>query len=141
SAWQRAGSPTRGDWEWLQVRLTAAADRVILGQAFTAELRDTWVITGPPESQQVLWTFVSPTGVRHDVQAEYIGENSWKVEFYPDERGRWQYEWSQQFTEEGYRSAVLRFDVLLGSRENALIQVERFARMLEQTRPEPGSPE
>ncbi len=141
SAWQRAGSPTRGDWEWLQVRLTAAADPVILGQAFTAELRDTWVITGPPESQQVLWTFVSPTGVRHDVQAEYIGENSWKVEFYPDELGRWQYEWSQQFTEEGYRSAVLPFDVLLGSRENALIQVERFARMLEQTRPEPGSPE
>ncbi|MGB7214342.1 MAG: hypothetical protein WBE98_04810 [Gammaproteobacteria bacterium] len=52
-----------------------------------------------------------------------------------------QYEWSQQFTEEGYRSAVLPFDVLLGSRENALIQVERFAQMLEQARPAPGSPE
>jgi len=141
SAWQRTGSPIRGDWEWLEVKLTAAASPVILGEAFTAELRDTWVITGPPESQQVLWTFVSPTGVRHDVPAEYVGDNRWKVEFFPDELGRWQYEWSQQFTEEGYRSAVLPFDVLLGSRENALIQVERFVRMLEQVRPAPGSPE
>jgi len=139
--WQRAGAPIPSKWEWLEVRLTAAADPVVLGEAFTAELRDTWVTTGPPEEQRVIWTFVSPTGVRHDVPAEYVGDNTWKVEFFPDELGRWHYEWSQHFTDEGYRSAVLPFDVLIGSRENALMQVERFAQMLEQWRPEPGSPE
>lgn len=141
SPWQRAGAPIHSEWEWLEVRLTAAVEPVILGEAFTAELRDTWVRTGPPAEQRVVWTFISPTGIRHDVLAQYVGDNTWKVEFVPDELGRWHYEWSQQFTEEGYRSAVLPFDVLLGSREGAVIQVERFAGMLEQTRPTPGSPE
>jgi len=141
SSWRSVGAPIRGEWEWLEVRLTAAADPVVLGEAFTAELRDTWVTTGPPAEQRVIWTFISPTGIRHDVRAHYVGDNTWKVEFFPDELGRWHYEWSQRFTEEGYRSEVLPFDVLIGSRENALLQVERFAQALEQTRPAPGSPE
>src|SRR5690606_37000766 len=77
SAWRGTGPPIKGDWEWLEVELTAAAHPVVLGEAFTAELRDAWVISGPPEPQQVLWTFVSPTGVRHDVPAKYVGDNRW----------------------------------------------------------------
>src|SRR5690606_41242260 len=55
SAWQRAGSPTRGDWEWRQGRRTCAGDADVLGHAVTAEPRDTGLLQGPREPHTARW--------------------------------------------------------------------------------------
>ncbi|MEJ2239036.1 MAG: DUF5060 domain-containing protein, partial [Gemmatimonadales bacterium] len=92
-------------WNWVQVTLVAAHDPVILGQPFVAELKNTWVRTGPPEEQLVPWTFISPSGTTTEIQARYEGKNRWTVEFLPDELGPWQYSWSDDFVENTYHSA------------------------------------
>ncbi len=89
--WHRVVGPLRADWNWLDVRLTAVIDPIVLGEAFTAELRDTWVRTQPPEQQDVLWTFTSPLGQSYSVRAAYQGDYQWRVRFHPPELGRWRY--------------------------------------------------
>lgn len=96
----------------LAIRIQAQHDPLPIGESFTAELRDTWVRTGPAEEQHVRWVFDAPSGRRHVVRAEYIGDYRWRVEFSPEELGRWQYSWSQEFTKEPYTSALGYFDVV-----------------------------
>jgi hypothetical protein len=132
-----AGTLTTGSqhvmkqWNWVHVTLVAGHDPVILGQPFAAELKDTWVRTGPPEQQLVPWTFISPSGMRKEIQARYEGENRWTVEFQPDELGPWQYTWSQDFVEEPYESAPGHFDLLAGDIDNVERELVHLADDIE----------
>jgi hypothetical protein len=113
--WRRVLLPTAVNGKPLDVRLRASIDPVILGELFESELRDTWVRRGAPESQDVLWTFKSPTGARHLVKAMYQGNYRWTVRFRPSELGRWNYWWTQNFAERPYKSSVGIFDVIPGA--------------------------
>jgi hypothetical protein len=118
-------------WNWVQVTLVAAHDPVILGQPFVAELKNTWVRTGPPEEQLVPWTFISPSGTTTEIQARYEGKNRWTVEFLPDELGPWQYSWSDDFVENTYHSAPGHFDLLAGNIDNVERELELLAAEVE----------
>ena len=78
----------------------------------------TWLTTAPAEEQRVPWTFVSPRGEHHVVEAHYVGDYHWEVEFQPTELGRWLYLYETNF-EHPYRSAEGLFDVVDGVRETA----------------------
>jgi len=112
--------------EPLRLRLLAAEEPLTLGHPFVATLTDTWVRTAPPEEQAVPWSFVSPSGARHETRASYRGESTWSVEFTPDEPGPWRYSWSVNFSGKPFRSAEGAFDVVLGDRANARAQLEAF---------------
>lgn len=96
--------PARGllapEGDRLRVRVVAGEDPVSLGDAFTAEIRDTWVLTGPPEEQRVSWTFASPSGMVRSVNAEYVGDYTWRVRFVPEEPGTWSYRWRHRLAGE-----------------------------------------
>jgi hypothetical protein len=124
SLWRRVSSPFTADWDWAEIRLTAAADPVVLGENFTAELHDTWIRTNPPEAQEVPWTFVSPSGHPFTVPARYQGHYQWQVNFQPHEIGRWHYSWTQNFLKKPYRSAEGFFDVVGGSQANIIQHLE-----------------
>jgi hypothetical protein len=115
--WRRAGPPFAADWDWLELRLTAAREPVVIGRAFQTSLHDTWVLTAPPEQQEVRFTFVSPRGEKHKATARYAGDWTWRIAFTPDELGRWHYHWKQRFLKKAYHSPEGRFDVVAGSRE------------------------
>ena len=110
-------APVAVDGKTLEVRLRAAKDPLILGGAFESELRDTWVQTGPSEEQIVPWHFESPSGHQQVVNAVYQGNHRWTVRFVPRELGRWHYWWTQNFTDDPYKSTVGIFDVLGGDIE------------------------
>ena len=128
-------SPFHASGEWIEVRVLAATTPVPLGGEFTAELKDTWVMTKRPEDQVVRWTFSSPTGRRHEVAAEYQGEFAWRVRFAPDEIGPWRYRWTHTFTTQPYVSSEGRFDVLGVDAEKVRLQLEVLARDFEALRP------
>jgi hypothetical protein len=110
-------------WRWPgRLALTSPTLPVPLGQPFRSELRDTWVITAPAEEQRVPWTFVSPRGEHHVVEARYAGDYRWEVKFQPTELGRWLYFYETSVMDEPgfeypYRSAEGFFDVVAGGRE------------------------
>ena len=131
SNWTRAGSLIRPQGDWLELRVSAAHDPVPLGTAFEATLRDTWVLSGPPESQDVTWHFLSPTGNRHTIAAEYRDGFTWGIHFVPDEPGPWQYRWEQRFLDEPYVSATGHFDVLARDRQSVLTYLERITSEIE----------
>lgn len=84
-------------WDWIEVRLKAMKDPLGLNEEFFEEIKDTWVTSGSPEEQEVMWTFISPTGKTHLVNAEYRGDYTWSVTFRPNEIGRWWYSWRHHF--------------------------------------------
>jgi hypothetical protein len=121
-AWRAAAHPVEVSGGPVRIRLVAARDPVPLGQTFRTEFRNTWVRTAPPEEQRVPWTFVSPRGRQHVVEARYAGDYRWEVEFQPTELGRWLYFYETSFIDEPgfanpYRSAEGFFDVVAGDRE------------------------
>lgn len=126
--WSRVLGSVNPRGDRLELRIVAAEDPVALGQAFTARMKDTWVLTAPPEDQEVLWTFVSPTGREREVHADYRGQFSWEVTFVPDEIGPWRYRWTQNFTRDSFTSAEGRFDVLAMDREGVLSCMEELGR-------------
>ena len=81
--WRLAPPVIDIDWDWVEVRVLAAKNPVVLGTSFQSELRDTWVRTAPPDQQRVGWQFQSPTGLTHLVQATYAEDYRWKVTFEP----------------------------------------------------------
>jgi hypothetical protein len=127
-SWHRIAFPFETRGEWFQVRLLAMPDPVELGRSFVAELADTWILTGPPERQSVAWSFESPSGVCHSVEAEYLGRCRWRCEFVPHELGTWSYRWTQGFLPDPYLSAVGEFCVWAASLE----QVMQHLAQLEQ---------
>ena len=117
-AWRAASHPVPVSGAPVRVRLVAAHDPLPLGQVFRSGLRNTWLTTGPAEEQHVPWTFVSPRGEHHVVDARYLGDYRWEVEFQPTELGRWLYFYETNFVHP-YRSAEGFFDVVAGDRETA----------------------
>jgi hypothetical protein len=120
--WRAAERPVEVSGGPIRVRLVAAQDPVPLGQAFKSGFRNTWVTTAPPEQQRVPWTFVSPRGEHHPVEARYVGDYRWEVEFQPTELGRWRYFYETSFMDEPgfevpHRGAEGFFDVVAGDRE------------------------
>jgi hypothetical protein len=126
SEWRAACHPLEVDWEWFEVRIAAVRNPVCLGDAFEAELRDTWTPTGRPEEQEVAWRFVSPTGEEHNVLAEYGGDWRWRVRFRPLEVGRWSYRWTQGFTAVPYESKEGYFDVVARDPDAVVEALERL---------------
>jgi hypothetical protein len=118
SAWRRISMPFAADWQWIEIRLTAVTDPVVLGAEFAATLHDTWVRTATPEKQLVPWTFVSPAGQVFVVPAEYHGNYQWGIRFQPHAVGRWHYFWTQNFLKQPYKSAEGMFDVVSGDQAN-----------------------
>ncbi|WP_138429465.1 hypothetical protein [Fodinibius saliphilus] len=122
------------DWSWVEIRIDAHFNPVKIGQLFTAGFRETWVRTAPPEEQEVLWTFLSPSDKKYSILAEYCGDYCWQVNFEPDELGRWRYYWTQNFTEAPYKSPVGMFDVISGSQENAIKALQRLTKKVRASR-------
>jgi len=139
-AWRSAAHPVEVSGAPVRVSLVAAHDPVSLGQPFRSELRNTWVITAPPEEQRVPWTFVSPRGEQHVVEARYAGDYRWEVEFQPTELGRWLYFYETSFTDEPgfanpFRSADGFFDVVAGDRETVRNGLRSLVARIRQTAP------
>ena len=125
--WRQVSIPVAlPEWDWMEVRVTAASDPVVLGEAFSADYRDTWILTAPPQEQEVWWTFVSPTGNANRVKAEYEGDYRWRVRFNPRELGRWMYYWEHELTDDGFRSVEQCFDVIGENRANTIRELEAF---------------
>jgi len=119
--WQPIHFPRKlENWKWVDIRVNAHVNPVFIGQHFSANIKDTWVKTAPPEEQVVTWTFFSPSNKKYKVLAEYSGDYRWEIKFKPDELGRWQYFWTQHFIEAPYKSPIGVFDVIPGNRDNAL---------------------
>jgi hypothetical protein len=133
--WRAATLPFEPQAEWFQLRLLAMPDPIELGEHFEAELADTWVLTGPPEDQQVPWHFESPSGVVHTVAAEYTGGYRWRIRFTPDEVGTWRYHWSQDFLPQPYRSANGEFRVWAGRIDEVVRLLDRLAETVGATAP------
>jgi hypothetical protein len=131
SPWQRTLPSRSGPWSSVQVRLLAARNPIPLGERFESELYDSWIRTAPPEEQHVVWTFLSPTGSTYSMDARYEGDYRWRLEFEPQELGRWRYFWTQQFTRKRYRSADGVFDVVVVGRENARRQLRLLRERIE----------
>jgi len=130
SAWTRVSAPFQSAWDWLEVRLLAATDPVVLGQPFTSTIEDTWIRTAAPEEQVVPWVFISPSGELDTVIASYRGRDRWSVAFTPEELGRWHYSWTHHFYETPYHGADGVFDVVPGDEANVLTQLDRFKETL-----------
>lgn len=136
---RQAAIPVKGDWDWVQVMLDAHVNPTPLGEPFVASIRDTWVTTGPPEEQEVLWEFISPSGVRHEAPGEYAGSFEWEVRFLPDELGRWRYVWRQTFTGDLFESAVGVFDVTPGRKEDLEEKMRLFVERVQESELSAGS--
>ncbi len=113
-------------WDAFELRITAATHPIELGDAFVAELRDTWVRNAPPEDQSVAWQFVAPTGETFASEGAYRGDFTWRMEFRPQVPGRWHYRWSYRFAEEAYESRIGTFDVITRREEQVIRELERL---------------
>ena len=131
--WTRVTQPFQQAWDWMEIRLWAGSNPVLLGEPFESEFADTWVRTRAPEDQVVPWVFVSPTGMTHTVHADYLGDYHWKTKFLPDEVGPWRYSWSQTFLHEPFHSAIGSFDVVLDDPTQARKQLEAFVEKVSST--------
>jgi hypothetical protein len=131
SNWLPLVHPREIHADWVEVRIDAVRNPVALGEPFTVTFRDTWLRTGPPETQEVTYLFRAPSGQDHRVVASYEGDFTWQVKFIPDEVGRWEYQWRQDFLPEPYHSAVGVFDVILVDTEHALQSLDRLVERIQ----------
>ncbi len=121
-AWRTFALPLPLAADRLELRLLAARSPLLLGESFRSQIRDTWIVTGPPEEQHVAWVFLSPSGESHLREARYAEDYRFEIAFEPEELGRWRYFYECDFVEP-YRSPVGEFDVVAGDRENVRRQL------------------
>ncbi|MDJ0785668.1 MAG: DUF5060 domain-containing protein [Myxococcota bacterium] len=134
--WRPVIHPQAVEWDWLEVRATAGHDPVALGDAFETRLRDTWVRTAPPEEQEVVFSFESPSGTETRVPATYEGDYTWSVRFVPDEIGRWRYRYRSRFVKLEDQSPYGRFDVVAAELPRVRSSLERLLARLRSEYPE-----
>ena len=130
------GALELGASRWLDVRVLAARNPVYLGDAFTSELRDSWIRSAAPAEQVVPWVFVAPSGRRREIVATHLGDGGYGIEFRPDEIGPWTYSWSHRFDEATVRSAPGRFDVIGGDLHHVLTALDALEADLGRIEPE-----
>lgn len=118
SNWQHVEYPASLGFEWMEFKLHAVTNPVVLGQAFISSIRDTWIVSKPPEEQSVEWEFVSPSGKKVKQLAKYMDDFEWTIEFIPNELGRWSYSWNTSFTKKPYISEQGYFDAVIGDDKN-----------------------
>lgn len=123
SQWRPLEGPVGPETEAIELRVLAARDPVALGEEYSARLRDTWVVSAPPEEQDVVWSFVSPSGHEHRVSGDYRGDFTWRVEFVPDELGRWRVRWRHELAGPAEVGPVGTFDVVPAGADNAVEQI------------------
>jgi len=133
-SWRPLSGVTPCEGTWAEIRVLAAQDPILLGEPFHAEMRDTWIRTAAPEDQKVPWVFVSPTGMKHELQAEYVGESRWEISFIPEELGLWKYHWSQNF-DHPYQSEMGYFDVIGGDLNSLQEPLEKIAEQAKNHKP------
>lgn len=115
--------PVSPDLGAIEVRILAARNPVALGEEYSARLRDTWVVSAPPEDQDVEWRFVAPSGAEHRVTGDYRGDFTWRVAFVPDEIGRWRVRWRHELAGPEEVGPAGTFDVGPGGADNAMEQI------------------
>lgn len=130
SSWRPLTLPVQAAWDWVEVQVLAATDPIHHGSTFEAKIRDTWMTTGPPKDQEVLWTFISPYGISFEIVAKYLGDYTWGVNFQPEEIGRWRYSWTQQFIDTPYQSPIKQFDVIPGDQANIQKQIQALQKKI-----------
>lgn len=109
-----------------EVRIRAVSNPTPFGGTFTAGFRDTWVRTAPPEAQDVVCTFWSPTGRRLENVARYDGDYRWTIEVSADEVGRWRYQWAHELQPDGFQALEGTFDVVVESVDDAVEALRAF---------------
>ncbi|NNF29714.1 MAG: hypothetical protein HKN73_20995 [Gemmatimonadetes bacterium] len=109
-----------------EVRIRAVSNGIPFGGTFTATFRDTWVRTGPPEEQDVVCRFSSPTGRRLESLARYDGDYTWTIEVSADEVGRWRYHWAHELQPGGFQALEGTFDVVVETVEDAIEALREF---------------
>jgi hypothetical protein len=123
SEWQTMVGPVLAGTGWGQLRVLAARRPIVLGEPFSSRFRDNWVVSAPPEDQRLRWTFTSPSGIVHPVDAAYEGEFVWQVTFVPDEIGRWRTGWHHEFAGPIEVGPPDSFDVIASSPERVGLAV------------------
>lgn len=126
SQWQEVLAPIAVVGNALEVKLRAVHNPLVLGDLFEAKIRNTWSPAGPPETQRLIWSFEDPMGREHTVDAKYLGDFHWSVQFQPSSVGRWRYWWTEHFTGAPHISAPGIFDVIGGDLENIRQQLIAF---------------
>ncbi|MGI9626945.1 MAG: hypothetical protein ACR2QM_08930 [Longimicrobiales bacterium] len=109
-----------------ELRVRAVRDPIVFGDPFEAEFRDTWIRTARPEEQVIPWFFTSPTGREVVIQARFEGDFTWKIQFTPDEVGRWRFHWRHDLQAARYESQVEVFDVMLEAKSQAADALKHF---------------
>lgn len=133
STWRQYSYPFEMEQQLIEIKLTAVTNPVVLGQPFKVQLKDTWVVKKPPEQQEVVWDFLSPTHLEYQMKAEYQDNYLWEVHFNPPELGRWHYFWKFNF--DGYqRSSQGIFDVVGGHRSNIKKQLETLLKEIKNSK-------
>jgi hypothetical protein len=120
----------------IEVEVMAAHDPVVRGEPFRTSFRDTWVTTAPPETQDVVYTFIAPGGEVHRVPAAFEGDYTWSVDFRPDALGRWRWSYEHRL-DDGFRSADGVFDVIPGDVAAVERQLHALAARVRTQYPEP----
>lgn len=116
SAWQSAAHSKEVDWDWAQFRILAARDPHELGQPFRTTYRDTWVTAGTVASRHVDFELTSPSGRIHKVEAAFVDDFTWALEFVPMEIGRWRYRMTEDLLKRPFEGPERAFDVVLTDR-------------------------
>jgi hypothetical protein len=127
SGWQAVGGPVQSTTGWGQFRVLAAWHPIALGEPFRSGFRDNWVVSAPPGDQRLQWTFTSPSGIVHSVDAAYEGKFTWRVTFVPDEIGRWRARWRHEFAGPIEVGPEEDFDVIPSSAEQVCLALEAVA--------------
>lgn len=92
--WERLENPVRRRWDWSQVMLSAAPNRVYSGETFSIQITEPWIAPGPREKQVPHLILVAPSGRVHHVQGSAISSSRYQVAFTPREFGLWRYSWA-----------------------------------------------
>ena len=133
-AWENITENIKPEWDWIQFKIDAVNENpVILGNLFEERIRDTWITSGPIESQRVACNFISPLGKIIKVPGSYNGEFEWHIRYRPNEIGRWRYFWEHKFTGDIKKSSIGIFDIIGGSRSNLLKQLNELIKDMQKS--------
>jgi hypothetical protein len=94
SEWTPLTFPLERRWDWSQIKLSAAPNRLQLGELFSIQLLETWVQPGPREKQVPEMILIAPSGKLYTSQGRFVAPLSYRIDFQPNELGLWRYGWT-----------------------------------------------